>query len=149
MGDDGRMPYLSMVAKGTKRYSRASKGHGGNHRHPLLLGKAKEAPIGAGAGQLTLAGFWGVDPEKAPSQAKCHKVAKGESNMKYRIELDLRKAAFRYGEAQEIARILRSLAEALDHGETVETSLRDECGEVIGQAFYHANEEWEEEPAGW
>lgn len=86
---------------------------------------------------------------KALLQAKRHKVAKGESDMKYRIEFDLRKAAFKYGEAQEIARILRNLAEALDHGETVETNLRDECGEVIGQAFYYTNDEWEDESAGW
>ena len=69
--------------------------------------------------------------------------------MQYRIELDLRKAAFKHGEAQEIARILRNLAEALDHGETVETSLRDECGEVVGRAVYHTNDEWEDESAGW
>lgn len=69
--------------------------------------------------------------------------------MQYRIELDLRKPAFQHGEAQEVARILRNLAEALDHGETVETSLRDECGEVIGQAFYYTEDEWEDEPAGW
>lgn len=87
---------------------------------------------------------------KALLQAKRHKVAKGESDMKYRIEFDLRKAAFKYGEAQEIARILYALANALEIcGEVAETSLHDECGEVVGQAFYYTEEEWEDEPAGW